>query len=152
MANGIRKSTLVRRLRKNAVEVAPQQIQEALQRQFGQQARTLVDRTYLAAPHWLLRDILQYSGADEYHYRAEASDCDDFAYYLRGELPCKLGFNGVGVVLDYSAGHAYCAILTWRNGACTWRWWSRRTTRWSAPEARCTAWSAWRFTLGPNFK
>ena len=116
MANGIRKDTLVRRLRKNAVEVAPQQVQEALQRQFGQQARTLVDRTYLAAPHWLLKDLLQYSGASQYRYVAEQSDCDDFAYYLRGELPCKLGFNGVGVVLDYSAGHAYCAVLTWRNG------------------------------------
>ena len=117
MANGVRKDYLVRRLKQHAVKVSPQQIQAALQQQFGQSARSLVDREYLAAPHWLLGDLLQYSGVNEYRYVAEASDCDDFAYYLRGELPCKLGFNGVGVVLDYSAGHAYCALLTWRNDA-----------------------------------
>ena len=116
MANGVRKDWLIRRIKKYAVEITPRQIQEALQRQFGQSARTMVDRKYLALPEWLVDYTLKYSGADKYRYVSEFSDCDDQAYYLRGELPCKLGFNGVGVVLDYSAGHAYCAILTWRNG------------------------------------
>ena len=116
MANGVRKDWLIRRIKKHAVEVTPEQIQAALQKQFGQSARTLVDRKYLAIPQWVLKHILQYSGVNEYRYVPEVSDCDDLAYYLRGELPCKLGFNGVGVVLDYSAGHAYCALLTWLDG------------------------------------
>ena len=116
MANGIRKDYLKRKIRAHAVKVTPAQIQKALREQFDQSARTLVDREYLAAPYWLLKPLLQYSGVSKYRYVPEVSDCDDLAYYLRGELPCKLGFNGVGVVLDYSAGHAYCAILTWLDG------------------------------------
>ena len=115
MANGIRKDWLQRQVRKHCVTVAPGQVQDALQRQYGQRADTLEDRVYRAAAPWLVDKMLRYSGVDRYRYVPEFSDCGDFAYYLRGELPLKLQFNGVGVVLDYSSGHAYCLVLVWRD-------------------------------------
>lgn len=71
-----------------------------------------VDRSVHAAPVHVVEKMLEWSRVDRDEYKAEMYDCDDFAAALKVELARKLGFNGVAVVLDASAGHAYCAILT----------------------------------------
>jgi len=74
-----------------------------------------LDRQYAALPVETWEKILLWSRVDSPRYVSERRDCDDFAMALRGELPLKCQANGIGVVLDWSGGHAYNAILIRRD-------------------------------------
>ena len=111
MANGIRLSTLRRRIEKGKVQVSGNEAARAFANlQTGVQP-WMLDTHYWALPIATWDDVLRHMGVGEFTYRSEQSDCDDFAMCLRGRVPLELGINGVGVVLDFSGGHAYSAML-----------------------------------------
>ena len=70
-----------------------------------------VDSVYLAASEDAWRGMLAYTGVDRIRYVSNAFDCDNFAVLFAGVVADKFDINGVGIVVDYSGGHAYCAIL-----------------------------------------
>ena len=43
-------------------------------------------------------------------YIAEEYDCDNFAFSFKARTDRKLGINCVGLVIDYSGGHAYNVV------------------------------------------
>lgn len=74
------------------------------------------DATYLGASRDAWELGLAYTGVDQKRYIVDAFDCDNFAVLFAGRIADKFGINGVGIVVDYSGGHAYCAILIVENG------------------------------------
>ena len=110
MANGIRKSTLVSAIKRERVTVTSGEVASALL-EFSGLRPMLLDSTYYAVPMFIWSMVLQYSGIDKARYVRQVRDCDDFAFAFRGEVPIKLGLNGVGVALDFGMKHAYNVLL-----------------------------------------
>lgn len=69
-----------------------------------------LDREYWVLPKETWELILKYSKLDRIPYRPERQDCDDFAINLKSEVSRKLQLNSVGMVIDFSGGHAYTAL------------------------------------------
>ena len=120
MANGIRKSSLVREIAKEEKVFTPQEIHTYFNQNVSIGMRLLfLDRKYYGLPMSTWRKILQYTGIDTGKYVAERYDCDDFSFAFKGAVARKLAVNGVGLVLDYSGGHAYVAIVVKNtDGSC----------------------------------
>jgi len=57
---------------------------------------------------------LTYTGVDKRRYISEFFDCDNFAIALAAICAMKFQINSVGIVFDFSGGHAY-AILPVRQ-------------------------------------
>ena len=76
----------------------------------------MVDRDYWVVPEPTWFDILNWSQVDRIKYRADRQDCDDFAKILNGEVARKFQLNSIGLVLDFSGGHAYSAVVVDDNG------------------------------------
>ena len=58
---------------------------------------------------WL--KIISKISIHSWKYKAEVSDCDDFAHAFKGLAGLSSGANGVGFVMDRSSSHAYNLIL-----------------------------------------
>lgn len=134
MANGIKLSKLRKDIQKYKRELNHQELfdlwRETPAINLG---LTFYDRKYISLPKEVWNDILQHIGIGEFNYKSEISDCDDFAFALRGRIPLELKVNGIGVVLDHSGGHAYNAILHHEGiefiepqGANPYEWWVKR--------------------------
>ena len=54
--------------------------------------------------------ILQHLGIHKLSYESDIRDCDDFAKLVWAQT-ALLRVNGVGLVVDYSGGHAYLAVV-----------------------------------------
>lgn len=74
-----------------------------------------LDTSYVALPIETWELFLQYSGVDRIQYKSDTMDCDDFAQILCGECKRKLRVNGIGLVVDFSGGHAYNALLAYQG-------------------------------------
>ena len=74
-----------------------------------------LDTSYVALPAETWELFLQYSGVDRIQYKSDTMDCDDFAQILAGECKRKLRVNGIGLVVDFSGGHAYNALLAYKG-------------------------------------
>lgn len=59
--------------------------------------------------------LLAWSWVDKFQYVADRRDCDDYAKYLWGQVPMRLKVNGIGLVCDYSGGHAYNVVVTFEG-------------------------------------
>ena len=70
-----------------------------------------LDETYwgVSLETWHL--ILAYNGTDKKRYVKDTFDCDNFAILFAGSVADKFSINGAGIVIDYSGGHAYIALL-----------------------------------------
>ena len=70
-----------------------------------------LDNTYwgVSLETWHL--ILAYNGTDKKRYVKDTFDCDNFAILFAGSVADKFSINGAGIVIDYSGGHAYSALL-----------------------------------------
>ena len=70
-----------------------------------------LDETYwgVSLETWQL--ILAYNGTDKKRYVKDTFDCDNFAILFAGSVADKFAINGAGIVVDYSGGHAYSALL-----------------------------------------
>ena len=53
---------------------------------------------------------LNYTGVDKRQYISEFFDCDNFAILLAAVCAMKFHINSVGIVLDFSGGHAYAVL------------------------------------------
>lgn len=74
-----------------------------------------LDGRYVALPIETWEMFLKYSGVDRLHYKSETLDCDDFAVILAGECKRKTQVNGIGIVVDFSGGHAYNMLLAYKG-------------------------------------
>lgn len=112
MANGVRKSKLLRKIRKEGSTANWRQVNDLLSRS---EARLLspmfYDTEYRVVPRDVWDLALRYSNVDSARYLPERRDCDDFAFWLKGQLSGKLALNGIGIVADIGWGHAYNILL-----------------------------------------
>ena len=117
MANGIRLGRLRKQILRERVDVYNGNIVEALKEACpkGTYHTEFVDRKYTAVSESCWKDILQHTSINKRKYQSEVSDCDDFAYALRGIVPLQLKVNGIGLVLDSGRRHAYNVILIARR-------------------------------------
>ena len=60
--------------------------------------------------------MLAYNGVDQERYKSDNFDCDNFAMAVAGALPMRWDVNCCGLVVDFSAKHAYNCIATTDNG------------------------------------
>ena len=78
----------------------------------------LLDTKYWAVdrPTWdaMIADF----GPDRNQYVSERYDCDNFASYFWGAMGHRYEVNGVGMVCNWTAGHAYNIILVVDQGQC----------------------------------
>ena len=56
-------------------------------------------------------EVIQFDWTDKLQYFQEKFDCDDFAFVFQAMMKYVWGLNGVGVVIDWSSGHAYNIVL-----------------------------------------
>ena len=89
-----------------------------------------VDSRYRALPLATWELVLAYNGVDRTRYKSEHFDCDNFALCLAGDVSQRWKVNGIGIVLDYSAGHAYNCVLVWEDGEVDLRMVEPQTDQW----------------------
>lgn len=114
MANGIRKSTVKRLIRRSQRDLTGQEVGQLWHSDPKRRAlslRLLDSKQYRAVDEAAWRAILQHNGISKFTYVSELADCDDFAFALRGMVPLEFRVNGIGLVRDWSGGHAYNCIL-----------------------------------------
>ena len=134
MANGVNKRRLVRRIERELVVFDRAQVAEALAEAAPHISPWFLDRQYvgLQLPVW--SDVIRYTGVDKGKYVAERRDCDDFAKMFAAVCSHKLGVNGVGLVIDISAAHAYNAVLVVSGtGELMVKFLEPQTDRWVFP-------------------
>lgn len=112
MANGVRKSTLVRKIKRSEKVFSNTDVIKAVQQSSASGLNIIcVDSKYYTIPVDLWHTVLQYTGVDQGQYRPERYDCDDFSIAFKAACSRKLAVNGVGLVADVSGGHAYNLLL-----------------------------------------
>ena len=67
-----------------------------------------LDKHYFA-PHTLVTDAARLTGV--LPYRPERFDCEDFAALYKVMHAFVLGVNSVGIVVDWTGGHAYNVVI-----------------------------------------
>ena len=101
-----------RKVRDTKKQFSNDQVQDALQASGLSKLHGLpLDNTYwgVSLETWEL--ILAYNGTDKKRYVKDTFDCDNFAILFAGSVADKFSINGAGIVIDYSGGHAYSALL-----------------------------------------
>lgn len=112
MANGIRLSSLRRKINKNAAVHTWQDVVEVFREHpiAGNIAVECWDAEYVSLPESVWKMFLKHSDADEHKYIAQRKDCDDFSKMLWGDAS-ELGLSGCGLVVDLTSYHAYICLL-----------------------------------------
>jgi hypothetical protein len=70
-----------------------------------------LDGTYYSTDMNTFKKIVEWDWTDTRKYIADVFDCDKFAMYFKARMAIDFGINAVGVILDYSAGHAYNLVI-----------------------------------------
>lgn len=73
--------------------------------------------TFSALPMETWLKVLAASDIDRYRYVTDRAKCDHFAMGLKADTALKFRANGVVLVADYKAGHAYNGLLEAKGGA-----------------------------------
>lgn len=137
MANGIDLRTLRRDVLRTIKDVPRIDVMNAVHQHFPAMQPLCLDSTYRALPEPVWREFLQHSDVNEKRYQAEFFDCDDFAGCLKYRASRDLAVNGIGLVLDFSGGHAYCALLVvTKTGKLTIRMVEPQSDRFIVPKSR----------------
>lgn len=92
----------------------------------GMQIMSL-DMKYFLCSETDMRAIVKWDWTDNKKYVAEKYDCDNFAFSFKAMVDKRFGLNGVGLVIDYSGGHAYNLVVS-KTG--TVRIFEPQTDRW----------------------
>jgi hypothetical protein len=66
-----------------------------------------------------LNRIIDWDWTDTRKYITDTFDCDKFAFYFKSRMAIDFGINAVGVILDYSAGHAYNLLIV-KDSSVKW--------------------------------
>ena len=74
-------------------------------------SRKLLDSKYWACSRLDFEAIIQWDWTDKKKYVAEKYDCDNFAFSFKARMDRKFHLNNVGLVIDYSGGHAYNCVV-----------------------------------------
>jgi hypothetical protein len=70
-----------------------------------------LDEEYYTTDMDSLKRIIDWDWTDTRKYITDMFDCDKFAFYFKSRMAIDFGINAVGVILDYSAGHAYNLLI-----------------------------------------
>ena len=74
-----------------------------------------LDSTYWTCTKKEFLKIVDYNNINERKYIGQRFDCDNFALSFKSQVSIDFGLNNVGLVIDYSGGHAY-NIVIFSNG------------------------------------
>ena len=86
-----------------------------------------LDNKYQVTTQKDMKKIIDWDWTDNKTYVKEKYDCDNFAFSFKAMVDRKFGVNNVGLVIDYSAGHAY-NIIVFNDGAV--RLFEPQTDKW----------------------
>lgn len=75
-----------------------------------------LDAKYFLCDEKDMKAIVKWDWTDNKKYVKEKYDCDNFAFSFKAMVDKRFGLNGVGLVIDYSAGHAY-NIVVFKDGS-----------------------------------
>ena len=75
-----------------------------------------LDSKYFLCDEKDMKAIIKWDWTDNKKYVKEKYDCDNFAFSFKSMVDKRFGLNGVGLVIDYSGGHAY-NIVVFQDGS-----------------------------------
>ncbi len=75
-----------------------------------------LDGTYYTTDRDTFKKVVEWDWSDTRKYIVDTFDCDKFAMYFKARIAIDFGINAIGVILDYSAGHAYNLVILYENG------------------------------------
>ena len=75
-----------------------------------------VKRLHLDSKYWVctkedFQNWIKWDWTNGKRYISEEYDCDNFAFSFKARCDRKIGINAVGLVIDYSGGHAYNLVV-----------------------------------------
>ena len=70
-----------------------------------------LDSKYFVCDEKSMKAIIDWDWTDNKKYVADKYDCDNFAFSFKSMVDKRFGLNNVGLVIDYSGGHAYNIIV-----------------------------------------
>lgn len=74
-------------------------------------SRKMLDSKYWSCSRLDFEAIIRWDWTDKKKYVAEKYDCDNFAFSFKARMDRKFHLNNVGLVIDYSGGHAYNCVV-----------------------------------------
>ena len=91
-----------------------------------------IQRLHLDSKYWVcdrseFDKIVQWDWTDKKQYISEKYDCDNFAFSFKATVDRQFHLNCVGLVIDWSGGHAY-NLVVFKDGT------------WSAFEPQSDSW------------
>jgi len=98
----------------NVVQLTEDEVQNVvkdLKAKGGLQGWLRLDGTYYTTDLDTFKKIIEWDWTDTRKYLAETMDCDKFAMYFKSRMAIDFHINAIGVILDYSAEHAYNLII-----------------------------------------
>ena len=98
----------------NVVQLSEDEVQSVikdLRNKGGFQGWLRLDGTYYTTDLDTFKKIIEWDWTDTRKYISETFDCDKFAMYFKSRMAIDFHINAIGVVLDYSAGHAYNLVI-----------------------------------------
>jgi len=76
---------------------------------------TALDSKYFLCDEQDMKAIIEWDWTDNKKYVSEKYDCDNFAFSFKAMVDRRFGLNNVGLVIDWSGGHAY-NIIVFKDG------------------------------------
>lgn len=70
-----------------------------------------LDGNYYTVDMDTFKKIVEWDWTDTRKYIDDTFDCDKFAMYFKSRMAIDFGINAIGVILDYSVGHAYNLVI-----------------------------------------
>ena len=87
-----------------------------------------LDSKYFVCDEKSMKAIIDWDWTDNKKYVADKYDCDNFAFSFKAMVDKRFGLNNVGLVIDYSGGHAY-NIIIFKDGSV--KLFEPQTDRWA---------------------
>ena len=73
--------------------------------------RKVLDSKYWTCTRLDFDAIIRWDWTDKKRYISEKYDCDNFAFSFKARMDRRFHLNNVGLVIDYSGGHAYNCVV-----------------------------------------
>ena len=70
-----------------------------------------LDNSYTACSKKEFLEWIEWDWVDKKQYVKDKYDCENFAFSFKARTDRRFGINTVGLVIDYSGGHAYNVVL-----------------------------------------
>jgi hypothetical protein len=91
-----------------------------LQKRGGLAGWMRLDSYYYTTDLNTFKKIVEWDWTDTRKYIHDVFDCDKFAFYFKSRIAIDFHINAVGIILDYSAGHAYNLVILKHNSKVAW--------------------------------